>query len=472
MKSKFAAFALLFATVFALASCLSSNDDYTYTDDSAITSFSVSSGKQYVHIKSSAGADSVVTKEITLSSYKFYIDQVKCEIYNPDSLPCGVDAKKLLCSVSSGNSGTVVIKSMTSDSLSFFSTSDSLDFSVERQLQVYSNSALGIRKYTVKVNVHTEAPDSFVWHAKPDCEALKSLVGVNTVALGEKILLFGSNGTNTLVFTNNGGSWAAAPQPQALPADAYRSVVVKDNKAYISNGGKIMATTDGVNWTTTGTATGITRLVAASRFRLYGYAADGRLMASSDNGNSWTVSTIDDDMNLLPTNETTYVSMAVNSNALTDRVLLIGTRDNSQYPSDKYLTVWSKIDEGANNSENQPWAYYDVTRDNKHTSPLMTDIHAVAYDDGVFVLGTKAGAEGLPTLYKTRDNGITWNVDTVLAVPATFNDGLALSTGKTAYSIVADSSNRLWLVNAKNGKIWCGRINRLGWKKEQTEYTE
>ena len=51
MKSKFAAFALLFLTVFVLASCLSTDDNYTYTDDSAITSFSISSGKQYVHVK-------------------------------------------------------------------------------------------------------------------------------------------------------------------------------------------------------------------------------------------------------------------------------------------------------------------------------------------------------------------------------------------------------------------------------------
>ena len=99
MKSKFAALFLLFATVFVLASCLSTDDNYTYNDDSAITSFSISSGKQYVHVKSSTGGDSLVVKDLTLSSYKFYIDQVKCEIYNPDSLPCGVNAAKLLCSV-------------------------------------------------------------------------------------------------------------------------------------------------------------------------------------------------------------------------------------------------------------------------------------------------------------------------------------------------------------------------------------
>ena len=140
MKSKFAAFALLFLTVFVLASCLSTDDNYTYTDDSAITSFSISSGKQYVHVKSSTGGDSIITKDLTLSSYKFYIDQLSGVIYNPDSLPCGTDAEKLLCSVSSYNSGTVVIKSLTSDTLSFVTTVDSLDFSKERELQVYSNS--------------------------------------------------------------------------------------------------------------------------------------------------------------------------------------------------------------------------------------------------------------------------------------------------------------------------------------------
>ena len=100
MKNKFAAFAMLFMAVFTLASCLNDDTDYVYTDDSAITSFSVTGAKRYIHTKTKKGdKDSVYTTTSSYTSYKFVIDQNNNTIYNPDSLPCGIDAKKLVCNV-------------------------------------------------------------------------------------------------------------------------------------------------------------------------------------------------------------------------------------------------------------------------------------------------------------------------------------------------------------------------------------
>lgn len=467
MKSKFAALFLLFATVFVLASCLSTDDNYTYNDDSAITSFSISSGKQYVHVKSSTGGDSLVVKDLTLSSYKFYIDQVKCEIYNPDSLPCGVNAAKLLCSVSSVNSGVVVIKNVDSDTLKYVTTTDSLDFSQDRELQVYSNSMAGIRKYKVHVNVHKEFADSFAWHAMPVCEALKALKAVRAIALGNKMLLFGTDGTQTRLFVSEGNGWNESNT--LFAADTYRSVVAKEGVVYLSDGGNIMSTTDGGTWTTVATASGITRLVAASPIRLYGYAADGRLMASADNGSTWVVSTIDDELSLLPTDETAYVSMPVKTNSLTNRVLLIGTRDKSQHPTDTTPHIWGKIDEGADNSDNQPWLYYTVDQQNKHTAPMLSGISALYYDSRLLLVGCKDGEK--PTTYKSLDNGITWYADTTtIVLPDDFANGETANGSAAAYAVAADQSNVLWLVNAKNGMTWRGRVNRLGWKHEQTSF--
>jgi hypothetical protein len=39
-------------------------------------------------------------------------------------------------------------------------------------------------------------------------------------------------------------------------------------------------------------------------------------------------------------------------------------------------------------------------------------------------------------------------------------------------ALTVDSDNFIWIVNAKSGSTWRGRINRLGWKKEQTDFTE
>ena len=473
MKSKFAAFTLLLATVFLMASCLESDNDYTYTDDCAISSFSVTTAKQNTFVKTSDGLrDSLVVKELTLSNYKFYIDQINGKIYNPDSLPCGVDAKKLLCSVSNSSAGLVVIKKEKSDSLDYFSSTDSLDFSVDREVQVVSNSGLSVKKYTVHVNVHKEQADSFAWHATPICAELKNLQGIKTAAVNGKLLLLGTDGNNTLVYANNGTQWTKCETNLGhnLAADAYKSLVTKDDYAYISDGGNIVRTNDGKTWNIMGEATDVTRLVAASRYSLYGYATDGRLMTSKDNGATWTVAEIDDELSLMPYGETTYASVEIEGYAKTDRVMLFGTRDAATYPNDKYLTIWGKIDEAAENSENQPWAYYGVSADNNHAAPLLSGISAVAYDGGVYMMGQEEGKA--PKFYKSLDNGITWREDTAtVMLPTNFNENATNAiTAKGTYALTVDKNKILWLLNASNGMTWRGRINRLGWAKEQTAF--
>ncbi len=473
MKSKFAAFTLLLATVFLMASCLESDNDYTYTDDCAISSFSVTTAKQNTFVKTSDGLrDSLVVKELTLSNYKFYIDQINGKIYNPDSLPCGVDAKKLLCSVSNSSAGLVVIKKEKSDSLDYFSSTDSLDFSVDREVQVVSNSGLSVKKYTVHVNVHKEQADSFAWHATPICAELKTMQAIKTAAVNGKLILLGTDGNTTIVYTNNGTQWTKCETNLGhnLAADAYKSLVTKDDYVYISDGGNIVRTNDGKTWDIMGTATDVTRLVAASRYSLYGYATDGRLMTSKDNGATWAVAEIDDELSLMPYGETTYASVEIEGYAKTDRVMLFGTRDAATYPNDKYLTIWGKIDEAAENSENQPWAYYGVSADNNHAAPLLSGISAVAYDGGVYMMGQEEGKA--PKFYKSLDNGITWREDTAtVMLPTNFNENATNAiTANGTYALTVDKNKSLWLVNASNGMTWRGRINRLGWAKEQTAF--
>ena len=473
MKSKFAAFTLLLATVLLMASCLESDNDYTYTDDCAISSFSVTTAKQNTFVKTSDGLrDSLVVKELTLSNYKFYIDQLNGKVYNPDSLPCGVDAKKLLCSVSNSSSGLVVIKKVKSDSLDYFSSTDSLDFSVDREVQVVSNSGLSVKKYTIHVNVHKEQADSFAWHATPICAELKTMQAIKTAAVNGKLILLGTDGNTTIVYTNNGTQWTKCETNLGhnLAADAYKSLVTKDDYVYISDGGNIVRTNDGKTWDIMGTATDVTRLVAASRYSLYGYATDGRLMTSKDNGATWAVAEIDDELSLMPYGETTYASVEIEGYAKTDRVMLFGTRDAATYPNDKYLTIWGKIDEAAENSENQPWAYYGVSADNNHAAPLLSGISAVAYDGGVYMMGQEEGKA--PKFYKSLDNGITWREDTAtVMLPTNFNENATNAiTAKGTYALTVDKNKSLWLVNASNGMTWRGRINRLGWAKEQTAF--
>lgn len=471
MKSKTINIAVLLAALFSLVSCLDTNDgDYVYTDDSAVTAFSVTSAKKAVHVRASNGADSVYYTTATLTAYKFVIDQQRCVIYNPDSLPYGVDPTKLLVSANSLNSGSLVLKSMTSDSLSYFSTTDSLDFSKPRELQVYSLSGAAVRKYEVRVNVHQEPADQFNWTKLPNPTAFTNATGVKsfvvTTASGAtRRFLLASDGTTTTVYRADGDdAWTAATPDfnHTLAAETYRSAAVKHDTLFVCDNGVVMATTDGNTWTQQTTAeAGVARIIAANPIRLYAYNNEGVMVSSDDSGKTWKVASIDESASLLPNGDIAYATLPLATNPNAYRTLLIGSVPEA---STTAFSIWGKIDEGTAYSENQPWMFYDHNSLNRHELSLMQNFSAFTYDGKIMMVGNEDRVY-LPNFYGTRDGGITWKADSVITSPLGF-----FVTGP--YTVSVDKDNFIWFVSGKTGETWRGRINRLGWKKEQYEYYE
>ena len=239
MKRIFLPFAILVSTIIVCASCLGSDDDdYTYYDDTAITSFSLGTLNRYVHTTSSTGNDSIYKTTVKGSNYKFMIDHEKREIYNPDSLPLGTDAQHVICAVTAKNSGVVTIKSMTSDSLRYYSESDSVDFSKPREFVVYSNSGNARRSYTIHVNVHQEDGDAFNWTKTGDNAPFADLTVMKGFALEDGIYLFGLNGEETVMYKNNGSGWTAANE--TWEAAACQNVVKGNGNIYLLNKGAIV----------------------------------------------------------------------------------------------------------------------------------------------------------------------------------------------------------------------------------------
>ena len=456
---KFLPFAMLFSAMFLLASCLGDDAEVELSDNTAITAFSVSGGKQYVYAKAQDGSDSVSVSTVTLSTYKFYIDQLKGEIYNPDSLPVGVDARKLVCSVSSSYSGTLVIKSMTSDTLSYFSTSDSIDFTQPREVYMYSSSGNYYRKYTIKVNVHQEQADSMAWVKMPACNLLQQMTAAKAVVCGDRVFVFGNaSGKTIAVSTADGTTWRKATfsDGRTFSADAYNSVLVNDGYIYIADQGAVLRSTDADTWDVVAEQTGIKRLVAASRYRLYGYADDGRLMASTDNGATWTAATVDADLSLLPTADVSGFSFTMKSNTDADRVIIMGTAQGT-------ASIWGKVDEKPDGSENQTWTYYDVAGDNVHQLPAFDTMTSFVYDEAAYTFGVE---DGDLKVYRSEDGCITWYEDTLV----TLDENIVVAPGK--YTVCADSKNYIWVTSLGNGKVWRGRLNRLGWADEQKVFTK
>ena len=61
----------------------------------------------------------------------------------------------------------------------------------------------------------------------------------------------------------------------------------------------------------------------------------------------------------------------------------------------------------------------------------------------------------------SRDGGISWRKAKAHTVPAD-------AANFTTFTSTVDSSNFIWIIG--NGKVWRGRLNRLGWTSPQKSF--
>jgi len=167
MKRYIELLCLVMVSMLLQTSCLGSDDSSNteYSSDTAIKTFSLSAINRYVHTTSKSGKDSIYKKTLA-NPVVFTIDQYQRKIYNTDSLPHDCDLKHVLASISSVNSGTIVINYNTSsgaDSLMYYVSTDSIDFTKVKDLRVYAADGSGFRKYDLEVNIHQIQSGQMVW---------------------------------------------------------------------------------------------------------------------------------------------------------------------------------------------------------------------------------------------------------------------------------------------------------------------
>ena len=153
----------MLVAVTMLPSCLG-DDDITVYDDVAITSFSLGTLNRYVKTTVN-GKDTTYKVSFAGSGYKMAIDQIGGRIFNADSLPVGTDVKHVVCTLSVRNSALISMKSMISDSLFTFSSTDSLDFSEPRTIRIFSTDGEHYRDYIVSVAARQYEAGTLLWTA-------------------------------------------------------------------------------------------------------------------------------------------------------------------------------------------------------------------------------------------------------------------------------------------------------------------
>lgn len=464
MRIKFCSLCALLVAALGFTSCLSSDDEeVTLYSDTAITSFYISTAKIYSTTTSSTGGDSTYyTTNSSMSDYPFYINQLSGEIYNTDSLPSGTDLTKLLCSYGSKNSGLVYIENLAGDSLKYLSTTDSTDFSAPRYLRVYATDGSGYRRYTVTVNKHKEEANTFAWNAVATNDNFKTATGLKAVDLLGSPLVFCSDGSSTTVYSSaqtDGATWNAVYS--GLGSEAYKNVASVGDVVYVLDNGTLMKTTDGTNYTTINSTNTPSRLLGASMTQMFGLSADGTLMVSTDNGQTWQADDVDSGKELLPTSDITLCTTAYSGVDNADYVVLAGNRELTVDSASRNAVVWTKIVERDDNSETNSWNYIETDSVQQYALPRLADLNVFAYGDRLIAYGGagmgKCTKAAYSAFYDSRDGGITWKHNATYDLPSTFD------TTTTTTSAVVDSNNRIWIVCAGSGQVWRGKLNSIDW---------
>ena len=433
MKRILIPFTILISTIVTFSSCLSSDDnEVTYYDDSAISSFTLGTLNRTMHTLSSKGVDSVYQTTIAGSSYQFYIDQDKREIYNPDSLPYGTDVRRVSCTVIAKNNGLIGIKSLVSDSVFSYSSTDSIDFTAPRQMVAIANSGKATRYYTVRVNVHQEEADVFNWADMGKQEYFSSMNGMKAVACGSQLFTFGQKDGKLVGYVTdntNGKTWTELSLPESLSqsVNAYQNILTKDGVLYILQDQQLLRSVDGSNWETVGT-TGLSRLVAAG----------------TDQGVTWTEEKMDTPSEWLPDGDISYAVLPLRTNKDIERLVIAGNRSAEVYPNDGYAVVWGKVEDLSGDAEDNSWMFYTQTTDNIYSLPRLSNVTICKYGDVLLAFGGNGiGActeSAFSKIYVSLDGGISWKGSKTYPVP----EGMAGSN--QAFTSTVDASNCLWII--------------------------
>lgn len=416
MKKLFSKVVIIMAAVFSLTSCLSDNNDIdtTYYTDTAITSFSLGTLNLTNHTLAHDGVtDSTYTTTFSASSYSFDIDQYAQTINNTDSLPKGTDLKHVLATISTTNSGTVllVLKSKDNkDSLAYYSSSDSIDFTNPVRLRVYNMIASAYREYTVKVNAHNEGENEFSWNAA-NIDSYAGLESRQFVSEDGQLFLTGLHEGITNVFGKDITSWKKVDKTLAI-----------DNN--------VIGTT--------------------KKYR-YGII-DGKLMRASINGGEWTEETLDDDASLLPNESVSFIATPMSNDPSVYNLLIIGNNNGK-------TVTWSKVEDDGDKS--QTWMYYNEDEYQQKRLPYLENMKAVLYGDSIIATGGD-----FSQVYTSPDWGLTWNKSTLFKLPTDFGSYAA------KFDMTVDKDNNIYISRDGASTVWSGRLSQLGWKEDQKTFTK
>lgn len=427
MRIKFlsAIVSILFVSI-AITACLDSNNDtFEYSSDATIHAF---------------GIDTIHGKY-----YKFTIDQLSRTIYNVDSLPVGSDTiiDRILIDTLSINIGGWVTSGIN-DTL--FNINDSVDLRQPIKLKIHAADGLTSREYTIKVNVHKQDPDSLVW------VNMEQPISTTPFEQQKSVIL---NGDQLLVYTLYNEVYQAITDisplqwqhytVNGLPTDVKLSSITnfQENLYIATESGKVFSSSDGLSWQEVNIPnTQISTLVTSFSDKLVGIQTKDNksYFCTTSDGLTWVSG---DEVPIdFPTNNI-YSTVFKTSNGV-EKAVTVGNT-----PNETTATVpWFSMN-GAS------WASLETE---EGYCPIMLNPCIMYYGEVFYIMGGQ-----FDTIY-TSLAGIAWNeTKREFLLPEAMK-------GNNIYSMVIDKNDYIWIIlsqQAAPASVWRGRLNRLGFDKQQ-----
>ncbi len=406
------------------SSCLNEDSkNVTYTSDTAITAFSIGTLKRVMYTKAHDGIlDSSYVATVDGSKYKFRIDHNNGVICNDDSLPIRTQTDKVICSISAYNNGIITYLKPNNDTIYYFNSTDSMDFTTPLEFRVYPADGMGAyRKYQTSINVHQQNGDSLYW---------KKLDMLSEIPTHKKLLV---KGDECFVFNT----------------DVDKDIMMFKGDFYALHEGKLEKSDNGKMWTTVADFPYKT-LLGAGTMEMYAISEERNIYSSKD-GIAWTQDDIDGDVALLPDSCISCVCKPIKSNLETEQIVIIG---NSNADA-QYATVWTKVLEKREGSDKYSWTMARYIMDETMSLPHIDNLSVSYYADAL--LSVCNGK-----LYVSYDNGLLWKEYTdKFYLPWSFTQ---LKGG-----VASTASNKNFYLLEENGSLWQGLVPRMTWQKQDLE---
>ncbi|MDR2859729.1 MAG: DUF6242 domain-containing protein [Mediterranea sp.] len=423
---------VFFSISFAIISCLDPEKEIEYGSDDTIHAF---------------GLDTIYGV-----TYPFSIDQINGVIYNLDSVPHTADTIINKIRITRLD---VMGYALIGDTL--FNMADSLDLSKTMEqplkLRVVAPDGKNTKDYTLEVRIHQQDPDSLVWTqmTSPFPEGGTGLTGIKSVIVGENLMIY--TNTSEVYYTpiNDGHNWRNV-SVNNLPGNAnLSSIQTFQEKLYVvTTDEQVYFSSDGITWNKDSALSdnGIETLIAGFPDAIAGIKNENGIrkfcITANQNFSEWeTGGEVPTKFLSKDISSTVYKTKTGNWKAF-----MVADISNESDVKPIYTIPWFSVD-------GKRWTAADspILDDNdNYGCPYLRQPSIIYYNDKFYAFG-----KNFDYFYISLE-GLTWSrVEKKVLFPKHFEE-------MSNYSMVVDKNNFIWIIWGKEGEVWRGRINKLGFK--------